>query len=273
MKVITLDSCHINARIVIVRILWRCTMGQNKRKHRINSHPIIHHPTSERTSEWPSTYDPYVSILVCSRPQCAPSPTPTSISVSVTLPHLRLGWSPRLVAFFLDVVGGFGIYKERLSLLMPQNSLKASSLGTATAIGGSGSKQQAASRLQQQLLLFRDRALGVGQLDDGTPPLAGITQLDSFLRVLSDLVHARVSVRCLDVIVSSSARVGVRVRLDEVGVVVETGKRVGAGVKGLIVVKLMPEDLERAVDCVPAARVRGVVFARVDDINVKAEGY
>ena len=29
---------------------------------------IIHFPTSERTSEWPSTY---VSILVCSRPQCA----------------------------------------------------------------------------------------------------------------------------------------------------------------------------------------------------------
>ena len=79
------------------------TMGQNRKKHRINSHPINPCPTSEgvsevseranewaqrrarakravpskrtsercertseRTSEWPSTY---VSILVCSRPQ------------------------------------------------------------------------------------------------------------------------------------------------------------------------------------------------------------
>ena len=31
------------------------TMVENRKKHRQNSHLIIHFPTSERTSEWPST--------------------------------------------------------------------------------------------------------------------------------------------------------------------------------------------------------------------------
>ena len=54
------------------------TRVENGKKHRQNSHPILYFPTSERcermserTSEWPSTY---VSILVCSRPQCSGSP-------------------------------------------------------------------------------------------------------------------------------------------------------------------------------------------------------
>ena len=38
-------------------------MGQNRKKHRINSHPIIHCPTSE----WPSTP---ICILGYSGPRC-----------------------------------------------------------------------------------------------------------------------------------------------------------------------------------------------------------
>ena len=50
------------------------TMVENGKKHRQNSHPIFHCPTSERcertserASEWPSTS---VCILGCYRPQC-----------------------------------------------------------------------------------------------------------------------------------------------------------------------------------------------------------
>ena len=54
----------------------RSTMGQNRKKNRINNHPIIHCPMSERcertsewTSEWPSTY---VWVFGRSGPLCVP---------------------------------------------------------------------------------------------------------------------------------------------------------------------------------------------------------
>ena len=54
-----------------IRASWRTnsqlTMVENGKKHRQNSHPIIHCPTSERTSEWPSTP---ICILSYSGPQC-----------------------------------------------------------------------------------------------------------------------------------------------------------------------------------------------------------
>ena len=103
----------------------------------------------------------------------------------------------------------------------------------------------------------------------------GMTQVNSLLRIFSDLSHARISLRCIDAMVSSSARVGVRVRLDEIGVVVETGRRIATAIRGLKVVKVMPEDLERVVDVVPAEQIQGegvVIFAQVTDLTAKAEG-
>ena len=57
----------------VLLALHNCTMVENRKKHRHNSHPIIHFPTSEGvsgasewTSEWPSTY---IWVLNGSGPQ------------------------------------------------------------------------------------------------------------------------------------------------------------------------------------------------------------
>ena len=79
--------------------------------------------------------------------------TSAAIRASLTLPTLRAAWSPRLVTFFLDVVGGCGVLKERFAILRPPANIAAHFLA-------GGNKLKQLSRLNQQLLLFRDLTLG-----------------------------------------------------------------------------------------------------------------
>ena len=51
-------------------------MGQNRKKHRLNSRPIIHFPTSERTSEWSTTY---IWVFDGSGPLCVGGGGPVEI--------------------------------------------------------------------------------------------------------------------------------------------------------------------------------------------------
>ena len=191
------------------------------------------------------------------------------VSASVRISHLRGGCSPRLVAFFLDVVGGFGDFKDRFSaLLPPPASATASADLPATDSAGRRTKKQlqaSSTRLHRQMLLFRERAFADDESGADSLPFP-------VLRAVADVTRARFSLGCVDVVIASSARVGARLRVDAIDAEAENGSRLSAALTGLTAVRVMPEDLESVVDVVAADKLKGVVLARITDVNIVVQG-